>query len=51
VPDNKEDLGKILDVFLLEQAMVELEQELKAPYKRLWVPLSGIDGIIQRYVD
>ncbi|MCB0631469.1 MAG: maltose alpha-D-glucosyltransferase [Saprospiraceae bacterium] len=51
VPDHPEDLDRILDVFLLEQVITELEHELKAPYKRLWVPLSGIRNVMQRYVD
>lgn len=51
VPEQKEDLEKILDVFLLEQAILELEQHLNAPYRQLWVPLSGIERVMQRYVD
>lgn len=51
VPEKKEELEKILDIFLLERTIIELEQELKPPYKRLWVPLSGIEGVMQRYVD
>jgi maltose alpha-D-glucosyltransferase/alpha-amylase len=50
VPASKEDLEKIMDVFLLERMMMELERELQAPYRRLVVPLSGILGIMGRYL-
>jgi maltose alpha-D-glucosyltransferase/alpha-amylase len=51
IPEKEEDLEKILDVFLLEQAIMELEQELETSYKHLWVPLSGIESVMRRYVD
>lgn len=51
VPDNQEDLEKLLDIFLLEHAIIELEKESKPPYKRLWVPLSGIQRVMERYKD
>lgn len=49
VPDSEEDLRRLIDVFLLERMLVELDQELKPPYRRLKVPLSGILGIMKRY--
>ena len=51
IPDKEEDLKKILDIFLLEQAIMELEKESKTPYRRLWVPLSGIERIMRRYLE
>jgi maltose alpha-D-glucosyltransferase/alpha-amylase len=51
VPESKEDLEKIMDVLLLERMMIELEQELSGNYRRLVVPLSGIAGIMERYME
>lgn len=51
VPASKGDLEKIMDVFLLERMLIELEEELEAPYRRLLVPLSGILGIMGRYLE
>ena len=51
VPDNEADLEKIMDVFLLEHIMIELEEQLRPPYQKLLVPLNGILSIMERYLD
>jgi len=51
IPESKADLEKIMDVFLLELMMIELEEQLKPPYRRLLVPLSGVLGIMDRYME
>lgn len=51
IPKQKEDLERILDAFLLERTMIELEAELRPPYRRLIVPLSGIADIMEKYHD
>ena len=51
LPDNPADLEKIMDVFLLERLMAELDEELHPPYPRLLVPLNGILCIMERYLE
>ncbi len=50
IPESMEELEKITEVFLLERMMTELEQELTSSYRRLIVPLSGITGIMDKYL-
>ncbi|WP_020527572.1 maltose alpha-D-glucosyltransferase [Flexithrix dorotheae] len=46
IPDKQEDFEKILKVFMLERAVIELEFELKNPSERILIPILGIKSIL-----
>ncbi|MTI27514.1 maltose alpha-D-glucosyltransferase [Fulvivirga kasyanovii] len=49
VPDNKEDLKILLETFLLEKAIYELNYELNNRPDWVIIPLRGIKSIVRRY--
>jgi len=50
VPSKQADLENIMDIFLLERLMSELDEELRKPHPRLLVPLKGILNIMKRHL-
>ncbi|WP_416441945.1 maltose alpha-D-glucosyltransferase [Leeuwenhoekiella sp. A16] len=49
MPDEQEDYNILLDTFLLEKAVYELNYELNNRIKWTLIPLRGIKSIIERY--
>jgi maltose alpha-D-glucosyltransferase/alpha-amylase len=48
VPENQQELGLLLDIFLLEKAVYELGYELNNRPDWLGIPLAGIKSILAR---
>jgi hypothetical protein len=49
VPKAQEDLVKILNVFILERALMELEVALDDPKDEMIVPLLCINTIVKQW--
>lgn len=49
IPTDSEDLVKILNVFILERALIELDNELDNPSMRTLVPIIGIQNILEQW--
>ena len=49
MPAEQEDYNILLDTFLLEKAVYELNYELNNRIKWTLIPLRGIKSIIERY--
>lgn len=51
IPDNNEDIEILMETFLLEKAIYEMNYELNNRPDWVLIPLRGIKSIVRRYTD
>jgi maltose alpha-D-glucosyltransferase/alpha-amylase len=51
IPSSPDDLALLLDIFLLEKAIYELNYELNSRPDWVLIPLQGIRSIMEKYTD